>query len=63
MFVKDSLEGQKKVQENLHEMPLENLALSKELAKSLEKSYFIAQDSFESVLKHLEYFHPTGPIS
>lgn len=44
-------------------MCLENLALSKELAKSSEETYFIIQDSFESALKRVEYFYPTGPIS
>lgn len=44
-------------------MHLENLALSKNLYKSLEESYSITQDPFEYTLKKVEHFYPTGLIS
>lgn len=55
--------GRKKGDDGLHEMHLENLALSKDYAKSLEESYFINKDSFESTLKRVEHFYPIRSIS
>lgn len=53
-------EGRKKVENGLREMCLENLALFKELAKSLEEIYFITYTSFEIYLKHVKNSIPLG---
>lgn len=61
--MKESQDSQLKAEDGLREKCLENLALSKELAKSLEEIYFTAQDTFETALKQVGYFYPTRLIS
>lgn len=61
--LKESQEGREKDEDDLCEMRLKNLSLSKEYAKSLEESYSIAHNSFEFFLEQVKYFYPTGPIS
>lgn len=58
--LKESQEGWKMVEEGLHEMHLDNLALSNEYVKSLEECLSIAHDSFESDMQQLEPFISLG---
>lgn len=54
---------EKKAEDDLLEMLLENFALYKDLAKYFEESYSIYKDFFESALKQEDHFYPTRLIS
>lgn len=62
-YLKESQKGRKKVEDDLSEINLNNLAFSKECVKSLQESYSIILDSFESALTHEEHFYPNRSIS
>lgn len=50
--------GYKKAQDDLQEMCLENLDLSKEYAHLVEDKYSFLNVSFDNALRQVNFFHP-----